>query len=379
MEKLFYCCGPTTYNNIHLGNIRTIYFSRVLFNLCQVSSQNNYFYCMNFTDIDDKIIDKSKDFNSFYECTNFFLNKCKNDLESFGLYENKNIIYLKATNHISDIIQIIDILIKFDLAYKNESGVYFNLSFLFDKKKLEQLDITEEFYYYKLNPNRKGYESKNDFVLWKFISSEPFWNSPWGKGRPGWHIECSAIFKYLTERLNIQKFLLCGGIDLIFPHHENQLIILDLFFRLKYRKSIYKDLDHIFHINSLLNETKKMSKTLGNILTLKDIEKKSYNALKLSFLSNNFNSTMEFSFNILEQNQKKIDLLEKDFSFLPESSLYTKNRLMEILNICKKNNDTYNISLFFSSLLSLKKTEKKKLDKKTLYKFLKKFFFLDLK
>ena len=213
-----YVCGPTVYDDPHIGNARPIVIFDILFKILK-SKFSSVTYVRNITDVDDKIIKSSNEKNiSITDLTETVIKSFNEDCN----YLNCEIptAQPKATEHIDLMIEMISELIKKGFAYENNKHVYFEVKKFDDygqlsNKKLEELIAGSRI---EVSDNKKNSE---DFVLWKpSLENEPFWDSPWGKGRPGWHLECSAMSKkFLGNEFDIHG----GGIDLIFPHHENEI------------------------------------------------------------------------------------------------------------------------------------------------------------
>jgi len=253
-----YLCGVTVYDDAHIGHARTIIVFDVLRRFLE--SQNiPVEFVQNFTDVDDKIIDRAQ--QEKLSPLELAAKYTKNYFDDFdGLNIKRATIYPKATEHIEDMQNLISNLVDKKYAYVTKNGVYFSVSKFTEygklsKKKIDDLisgarvAVDEE----KSNPI--------DFALWKFSNSEPSWDSPWGKGRPGWHIECSAMsLKYLGENFEIHG----GGRDLIFPHHENEIAQSESFMQNQFAK-IW------MHVGMITINGEKMSKSLGNVKSVSHV------------------------------------------------------------------------------------------------------------
>ena len=212
-----YLCGVTVYDESHIGHARTIIVFDVLRKYLEQKNVEIEFI-QNFTDVDDKIINRaSKENTSAEEISTRYIENYFNDFDGLNVKRATN--YPKATEHIKDIIEFIEKLIQKGVAYESKNGVYFSVSKFpeygkLSKKKIDELQTGARI---EVDDAKKD---PLDFAVWKFSDIEPVWDSPWGKGRPGWHIECSAMsIKYLGENFDIHG----GGRDLIFPHHENEI------------------------------------------------------------------------------------------------------------------------------------------------------------
>lgn len=255
----FYACGPTVYDLIHIGNARVfVIFDCLRRFFEQVGYEVNF--VQNFTDVDDKIINRAreKDLQPEEIAANY-IEQYLIDAERLGI--NQPTVSPRATEHIQDIIALIQRLEDQGFTYSLESDILFDVSRFSGYGKLSRKPIEDQIEGARVEAR---YQKRNpaDFVLWKSAKpGEPFWESPWGKGRPGWHIECSAMsMKYLGETLDIHA----GGIDLIFPHHENEIAQSEA----ATGKPFVKYWLHNGYVN-IQNE--KMSKSLGNILTVREL------------------------------------------------------------------------------------------------------------
>ncbi|PPR41729.1 MAG: Cysteine--tRNA ligase [Alphaproteobacteria bacterium MarineAlpha5_Bin12] len=321
-----YVCGPTVYDFAHIGNGRPIIVFDVLFRLLRsVYGINNVSYVRNITDIDDKIIVAANKLDIDTETlTKKTISNFHEDIESLNVLKPTH--EPKATESIAEMILLIEDLIKKDIAYIAENHVLFDTKKFKDYGKLSKRSQEDmiagsriEIAPYKKNPF--------DFVLWKpSKKEEPYWDSPWGRGRPGWHIECSAMTKkFLGESFDIHA----GGADLIFPHHENEIA--------QSESSHQKQFSKYWMHNGYLNiEGEKMSKSLGNILTIRDLLKK-YNGeiLRFAMLSTHYRKPINFSKDLLSSSYKQ---LHKIYSSLNSRSLENKvthdipNSLLDDMN-----------------------------------------------
>ena len=291
-----YVCGPTVYDDPHIGNARPVVVFDILFKILK----NKYpyvTYVRNITDVDDKIIKSSKENNiSISELT-------KKITQSF----NEDCIYLnceqpnhepKATEHISEMIEMISELIKKGFAYENNKHVYFEVKKFKDygqlsNKKLDELVAGSRI---EVSDNKKNPE---DFVLWKpSETDEPSWDSPWGKGRPGWHLECSAMSKkYLGNEFDVHG----GGVDLLFPHHENEIAQS----RCANDSKVFAN--YWLHNAFITMSNEKMAKSQGNILKIKDFRNnKSGQVLRLALMSAHYRQPLDWNDKLLEDCENTI-------------------------------------------------------------------------
>lgn len=257
----FYVCGPTVYDYIHIGNARVfVVFDSLRRFLREVGYK--VVFVQNFTDVDDKIINKANQLKvSFMEVADRFINEYWKDADALGIQRGD--YHPRATEHIDEIINLIRILEEKGFTYLVEGDVLFDVSRFPEYGKLSGKNLDEliegarvEARYRKRNPA--------DFVLWKAAKpGEPFWESPWGRGRPGWHIECSAMsMKYLGPTLDIHA----GGADLVFPHHENEIAQSEAATGKPFAR-------YFLHNGYLTIGSQKMSKSLGNIVKVRDLLK----------------------------------------------------------------------------------------------------------
>ncbi|MDC6482072.1 cysteine--tRNA ligase [Pelagibacteraceae bacterium] len=309
-----YVCGPTVYANPHVGNGRSLVVFDLLFRvLVQLYGKDNVTYIRNITDVDDKIIETSKQNNSSIDkiTTEVINNFHQNTKDLNCLVPSAE---PKATEHIKDMIGMIDSLIKKKLAYVNDGHVYFLISGFknygkLSNKNLEELQAGSRVEISKLKKNPL------DFILWKpALNDEPGWDSPWGRGRPGWHLECSVMSeKYLGKKFDIHG----GGLDLLFPHHENEIA-----------QSCSNNSNDILanywvHNGFLTMKKEKMSKSLGNIETITDVLKR-YNGqvIRLALLSAHYKQPLDWNENLLEQSK---NTLEKWYDLYDEKKTKIEN------------------------------------------------------
>ncbi len=285
-----YLCGVTVYDESHIGHARTIIVFDVLRRFLETKGHSVNFV-QNFTDVDDKIINRANSENvSSTEISTRYITHYFEDFDNLNI--KRATVYPKATEHIQDMINLIKNLIENGTAYVSENGVYYSvLKFSeygkLSKKKTEDLisgariDVDET----KTDPL--------DFALWKFEKTDPKWPSPWGDGRPGWHIECSAMsLRYLGEEFEIHG----GGRDLIFPHHENEIAQTEAVTK--------KSLAKIWmHVGMVTIDGEKMSKSLGNIKSVRFVlENWGPNIIRLFCLSGHYAKPIDYSEDLLKEN-----------------------------------------------------------------------------
>ena len=299
-----YTCGPTVYNFAHLGNLRTYIFEDIL---RRVLKYNGYKIkqVMNITDVEDKIIKKAQqEKKNINQITEPYAKIFLEDLKKLNIEKAEK--YPLATKHIKEMIVLISGLIKKGVAYKGEDGlIYFNIQKFKNYGKLSQLQKREIKIGARVNADEYNKEQAQDFVLWKAKKpNEPFWKSPFGDGRPGWHIECSAMaMKYLGKTFDIHA----GGVDLIFPHHENEIAQSEAATGKKF-------VNYWLHGEHLLVNNEKMSKSLGNIYTLRDLEQKNFNPLAFRYLvlTSHYRSKLNFTWESLQAAQNALNNLHNE-------------------------------------------------------------------
>ena len=304
-----YTCGPTLYNYSHIGNFRTYIFEDLLKRVLELYGYNVY-HIMNFTDVDDKIIKNSIESKlSLKEYTNKYRVAFLNDLKLLNI-KSAN-FYPFATEYIDDIIKMIKILIKKQYAYiSNNGSVYFSIKKFKNYGKLSGINNKEKTIS-RINNDLYDKESISDFVLWKIKTKEDgdiCWNSPWGEGRPGWHIECSAISNSL---LGPNFDIHAGGVDNIFPHHENEIAQNESVNDVKF-------VNYWVHCEHLLIKNDKMAKSLNNFYTLKDILDKGFtcNEIRWVLLTTHYRSKLNFTFSACKNARKTLNYFNELFSNL---------------------------------------------------------------
>lgn len=288
-----YLCGITVYDDCHIGHARTIIVFDVL-RRSLLSKNIQVLFIQNFTDIDDKIIKRANaDNTSFDAIAEKYIKSYFRDFDSLNVI--RATFYPKATDHIKDIVEFIDKLIKKDKAYVGLNGVYYRVrSFpLYGKLSKKISGSLEAGARIEIDETK---DDPRDFALWKFSSKEPKWNTPWGAGRPGWHIECSTMaIKYLGNSFDIHG----GGQDLVFPHHENEIAqsegLTDVCFA-----NIW------LHIGMVTIKTEKMSKSLGNTIKISDLLKSiNPNIIRLFCLSSHYSKPLDYSDEIIGEMRNK--------------------------------------------------------------------------
>ena len=289
-EIKIHACGPTGYDYIHIGNARPLCIFDILRRYLEYRGYNVKFV-QNFTDIDDKIIRRANEEHvDFSEISERYIKEFWTDAD--GLNVRHATINPKATENIDAIIQIISTLIEKGYAYEAQGDVYFSTEKFKDYGKLSHQPLEDLEAGARIMVGEVKREPM-DFAVWKAAKpGEPAWDSPWGKGRPGWHIECSAMnWRYLGDTIDIH----CGGQDLIFPHHENEIAQSECF--------TGKPFAHYWMHNGYINvDNVKMSKSLGNFFTVRDVaEKYGYEPIRYLLISAQYRSPINYSTDIIEQ------------------------------------------------------------------------------
>ena len=314
-----YLCGVTVYDESHIGHARTIIVFDVLRKYLEKKGIEIEFI-QNFTDVDDRIINRAQSENTTAEriSTRYIENYFK-DFDGLNVKRATN--YPKATEHIDEIIKFIKKLIEKQIAYTSENGVYFSISKFPEYGKLSKKKIDE----LQSGARVEVDEAKNDpldFAVWKFSDVEPVWDSPWGKGRPGWHIECSAMsIKYLGENFEIHG----GGRDLIFPHHENEIAQSESYTDTPFAK-IW------MHVGMVTINGEKMSKSLGNIKTIKYVlENWGSNIIRLFCLSAHYSKPIDYSEELLNENLIKWRQVETCYYELIHADSENREKISPII------------------------------------------------
>ena len=313
-----YVCGPTVYNYIHLGNARPIVVFDTLARYFEHKGMEVEFV-QNFTDVDDKIINKSmEEGTSASEVSEKYIKYFFEDISKLNILES--VKRPKVTENMSEVIEIIQKLIDNGFAYEKDGDVYFEVKKYKDYGKLSNQKIEE----LELGARIDVSEIKKnpvDFALWKKKKDgEPFWESPWGQGRPGWHIECSAMAKkYLGDTFDIHG----GGQDLIFPHHENEIAQSKCAYHGNFA-------NYWLHNGFIQINGDKMSKSLGNFFLLREIlEKFSGNVVRLFILSTHYRKPINFSFENMEDTKKALQNIVKSMNKFEDIIEKYKNEKIE--------------------------------------------------
>lgn len=297
-EVKIYACGPTVYNFIHIGNARPLCVFDVL---RRYLSWRGYkvTFVQNFTDIDDKLIKKANEEGiTVPEVAERYIKEFWVDANGMNIKEAS--VHPRATENIEQIQGIISKLVEKGFAYESGGDVYFRAKKFDEYGKLSHQPLEDLEAGARINVAEIK-EDPMDFCLWKGAKpGEPFWDSPWGQGRPGWHIECSAMAgRYLGDTIDIH----CGGLDLIFPHHENEIAQSECANGCEFAR-------YWMHNGFINVDNHKMSKSLGNFFTVRDVaEKYGYEPIRYLMISSQYRSPINYSIDIIEQGKNALERL----------------------------------------------------------------------
>jgi cysteinyl-tRNA synthetase len=327
-----YVCGITVYDHSHIGHARTIIFFDVLRRYL-LFKRYKVQYVQNFTDIDDKIINRAnKEGVRPEEIAKKYINEYFLDFDS--LHVLRADIYPLATEHIEDIINFIEILMKKGYAYVSPNGVYFHVR-SFDnygklsKKTIEELETGSRI---EVDPLKRD---PLDFALWKFYSDKPNWTSPWGKGRPGWHIECSVMAsKYLGDSFDIHG----GGSDLIFPHHENEIAQTESISRREMARCW-------LHVGMVSIDAEKMSKSIGNIISIAEAKHRwGTNAIRIYSISGHYSKPVDYDDSLLIaclQKWRQVEVCAYELRF----AIGSGGKIEEIKRLCTESIGAFELAM----------------------------------
>jgi cysteinyl-tRNA synthetase len=309
-ELRVYNCGPTIYDYVHIGNLRTFLFQDLVRRVFEAAGYRVVF-CLNLTDVDDKIIrdsqkglppdaDNAARLRAMRSFTDIFERAFLEDIDALRIA--RPTLMPRATDHMADMIRLVRTLEARGLAYERDGSVYYRVSALPQYGCLSHIDREGMQLGTSVDADEYDRDAISDFVLWKGTKpGEPSWESPWGKGRPGWHIECSAMaLNLLGERLDLHT----GGVDLVFPHHENEIA--------QSEGAIgHQWVSHWAHGEFLMVEGQKMSKSLGNFFTLRDLVARGVDPMTFRFaiLSNQYRKQYNFSFEGVRAAQSTLERL----------------------------------------------------------------------
>jgi cysteinyl-tRNA synthetase len=299
-EVTMYTCGPTVYDYAHIGNYRTFVFQDILRRFLKLRGFR-LTHVMNLTDVDDRIIANAAAKGvSIRDYTEKFAQAFFDDCKTLSIESPE--LWVRATDNIDSMVQLIQRLQERTYTYSSEGSIYYRIAKFPDYGKLSKIDVTGIQAGARVDVDRYEKESARDFALWKAPKpGEHFWDTPIGRGRPGWHIECSAMaMKYLGETIDIHT----GGVDLTFPHHENEIAQSEAATGKHFVR-------YWLHAEHLLVEGEKMSKSLGNFFTLRDLFAKGYkpSALRFALASVPYRRQLNFTFDGLQQAASAVERL----------------------------------------------------------------------
>ena len=362
-----YTCGLTVYDYGHIGNYRAFVASDILKRYLEYSG-NNVKKVVNITDVDDKTIKgsikegkKLKEFTKKYEQA-FFKDEKDMNIKSSDKYP-------RATEHIKEMVDIVDKLLKKGYAYKTDDGIYFNIKKFKNYGKLARLNLKGLKEGARVDSDEYDKENAKDFALWKFYDNEDgnvFWETKLGKGRPGWHIECSAMStKYLGQPFDIHT----GGIDLVFPHHENEIAQSEA-------SNGKKMANYWIHNEWMMVDKKKMSKSLGNMYNLRDLIDMGYStlAIRYFYLTGQYRTQINFTLENLKNAQNSYNRLKNIISEIKDDKKINQTYLKQFENAM---DDDLNTPVALQILWKLLRDEKAQGKIKTIGK-IDEVFGLDL-
>ncbi len=303
-KVLYYTCGPTVYDYPHIGNFAT-YVRQDLFKRLLEYLGYEVIHVMNTTDIDDKTIKRSVELGwTLQQLTDFYTKEFLKDMEALNIKKPTKLV--PATSEIPEMIKVIQGLVEKGYAYVSGGSVYFSIEKFPDYGKLSGISKEDLKPGARVDVDEYDKEHPGDFALWKESTPEElergiFWETPWGKGRPGWHIECSVIaLKHLGETIDVHS----GGIDLIFPHHENEIAQSEAYTGKEFSR-------YWFHCEHVLVNGRKMSKSLGNFITVHELIEKGVNpiVIRLWMLSGHYRKHLNFTDESLKQAEENLRTL----------------------------------------------------------------------
>ncbi len=320
-----YVCGPTVYNFIHIGNARPLIVYDVLRRYLEYKG-NKVTFISNITDIDDKLIKKANEEGVTVEqVARRYENEFITDRDGLGCLNPT--ATPRATEHIDEMIDLINTLLEKGIAYQSGGDVYFRTNMFKEYGKLCHMPMEELEEGARVNPGESK-ENPTDFALWKGVKpGEPSYSAPFGEGRPGWHIECSAMAKrYLGDTFDLHG----GGVDLVFPHHENEIA--------QSEAANGKPFANFFMHNGFLNMgANKMSKSLGNFFTTREVaERYGYSPIRFLMLSAHYRSPLQFGEDVIEQSISALERIENCFGKLNRELPFAPISGNTISDVCER-------------------------------------------
>ncbi|MCK4522204.1 MAG: cysteine--tRNA ligase, partial [Nanoarchaeota archaeon] len=360
-----YTCGPTVYDFAHIGNFRAYMGSDILRRYLEYKGYKVK-HVMNLTDVDDKTIKASQSLNiKLDDYTKKYKKAFFDDIDTLNI--KRADIFPEATKHIKEMVALIKTLLKKGYAYKGDDGsIYYDISKFKDYDKLSRIKIKELKAGARVSQDEYEKDNASDFALWKAWDNDDkdvFWETELGKGRPGWHIECSVMsMKYLGNHFDIHT----GGIDLIFPHHSNEIAQSEA-------ATGEKFVNYWFHNEYILVDEKKMSKSSGNFFTLRDLVKKGYDsrAIRYALLSTHYKVPLNFTFKGLDSAKNSIERFDNFILKLQNEKSKKDNKNIDKLikevkvKFEKEMDDDLNISNALAAVFGfMNKINKEKISKK---------------
>jgi cysteinyl-tRNA synthetase len=360
-----YTCGPTVYDYAHIGNFRAYIFEDLL-KRTLIFMDYEVKHVMNITDVDDKTIKKAQsEGKSLREVTDKFIEAFFEDIDTLNISRADH--YPRATKHIKEMADMVKVLVQKGYGYKKNGSYYFDISKFKEYGKLAKINRNELRAGERIESDEYDKKNAQDFALWKEKKpGEPYWESEIGPGRPGWHIECSVMStKYLGQPFDIH----CGGVDNIFPHHENEIAQSESFADKKF-------VNYWLHCHHLIVNGSKMSKSKGNYYTLRDLIKKGIDPMVIRYLliSTHYRKTLNFSFETLAQSESSLQRIRdffyelKDRSFEPgENPLIKKVIDQAGTEFTESLGDDLNISMALKVVFDFVRKINKLLSKNQVY------------
>ncbi len=330
-----YMCGPTVYDYAHIGNFRSNLAQDIVKRYLTYRGYDVY-HVMNLTDIDDKTIRKANEEGvSLNEVTEKYIKAFMDDLETLNM--SKADVYPRATEHIPEMLDMVETLVEKGVAYQKENSVYFNIGECKGYGKLA--NISSENLKMGTSVDSDAYDKDNaqDFVLWKGKKEgEPSWESKFGDGRPGWHLECSAMsMKYIGKTFDIHM----GGVDLIFPHHENEIAQSECTTGKPF-------VNYWLHCQHLVVDNQKMSKSLGNFYTLRQVLDMGYDAMEIRYLliSTHYRKLLNFTFDGLDRARHSLKRIN-DFIFSLKGLKPEEGKTESVMELIKDSEELFRESM----------------------------------
>ena len=330
-----YCCGPTVHDRAHIGNFRTFLFEDILYRYLKYK-RFDVQYVMNITDVDDKTILKARKQNlSLRDYTDIYTKAFFEDRDTLRI--NPASRYPRATDHIPEMVEMIQTLLDKGYAYQSHDSVYFRITSYPEYGKLSGINHDALIDGYRVDSDEYTKESPKDFVLWKGRrEDEDYWPAPFGEGRPGWHLECSVMS---TKYLGIPIDIHAGGVDLIFPHHENEIAQSEAALGKHFVR-------YWLHSAHLQVEGEKMAKSKGNFLTVRELIDQGHDPLVLRYMltSVHYRKQLNFSDDTLTQAKGSLNRI-KDFLYRLKHESFSEGNSPEVAKILQTAEQTFESSL----------------------------------